>query len=51
MKSVVKIDYELEMGYDRVQTTMGAISKTGGIVNAYNALLYASDNYKTLRKL
>jgi hypothetical protein len=51
MESVVKIDYELELGYDRVQTTMGAISKTGGVVNAYNALLYASDHYKTLRKL
>ena len=51
MKSVVKIDYELELGYDRVQTTMGDISKTGGIVNAYNALLYASNNYKSLRKL
>ena len=51
MESVVKIDFELELGYDRVQTTMDAISKTGGVVNAYNALLYASDNYKTLRKL
>jgi len=51
MESVVKIDYELELGYDRVQTTMDAISKTGGVVNAYNALLYASDHYKTLRKL
>jgi subtilisin family serine protease len=51
MESVVKIDYELELGYERVQTTMDAISKTGGVVNAYNALLYASDHYKTLRKL
>ena len=51
MESVVKIGYELELGYDRVQTTMDAISKTGGVVNAYNALLYASDHYKTLRKL
>ena len=51
MESVVKIDYELELGYDRLKTTMGTISKTGGIVNAYNALLYASEHYKTLRKL
>ena len=51
MESVVKIDYELELGYDREQTKMDAISKTGGVVNAYNALLYASDHYKILRKL
>jgi subtilisin family serine protease len=51
MESVVKIDYELELGYDRTQTTMDAISKTGGVVNAYNALLYTSAHYKTLRKL
>ena len=51
MESVVQIDYSLELGYDRIQTTMGDISKTGGVVNAYNALLYASDHYKTLRKL
>ena len=51
MESVVQIDYELELGYDRIQTTMSDISKTGGVVNAYNALLYASDHYKTLRKL
>ena len=51
MESVVKIDFELELGYDRVQTTMDAISKTGGVVNAYNALLYASNHYKTLLKL
>ena len=51
MESVVQIDFALELGYDRVQTTMGDLSKTGGVVNAYNALLYASDHYKTLRKL
>ena len=51
MESVVKINYELELGYDRSKTTMFNISKTGGIVNAYNALLYASENYKALRKL
>ena len=51
MESVVQIDYELELGYDRIKTTMSDISKTGGVVNAYNALLYASDHYKTLRKL
>lgn len=51
MESVVEINYELELGYDRVETTMGAISKTGGVINAYNALLYVSDHYKTLRKL
>ena len=51
MESVVKIDYELELGYDRLQTKMDVISKTGGVVNAYNALLYASDQYKALRKL
>lgn len=51
MESVVQIDYELELGYDRIQTTMSDISKTGGVVNAYNALLYASNHYKTLRKL
>ena len=51
MESVVKINYELELGYERSKTTMFNISKTGGIVNAYNALLYASEHYKTLRKL
>jgi len=51
MESVVEIDYDLELGYDRKQTTMLAISKTGGVINAYNALIYASDQYNTLRKL
>ena len=50
MASVVKIDYELQVGYDRRKTTMGELSQTGGIVNAYNALLYVSDQ-KNLRKL
>ncbi|MGB2233652.1 MAG: hypothetical protein ACPHYB_03660, partial [Flavobacteriaceae bacterium] len=51
MASVVKIDYELQVGYDRRKTTMGELSQTGGIVNAYNALLYVSDQQKNLRKL
>jgi subtilisin family serine protease len=51
MESVVEINYELKLGYDRAETTMDAISQTGGIVNAYNALLYVSDHYKSLRKL
>ena len=28
------------------QTTLGELSQTGGIVNAYNALLYVSDRQK-----
>ena len=28
MESVVKVDFQLELGYDRVKTTMDAISKT-----------------------
>ena len=51
MESVVEINFDLELGYERIQTSMGDISKTGGIVNAYNALLYASNHYKTLIKL
>ena len=50
MASVVKINYELEVGYDRTKTTMGELSQTGGVVNAYNALLYVSDQQKNLRK-
>jgi subtilisin family serine protease len=51
MASVVKIDYELQVGYNRRKSTMGELSQTGGIVNAYNALLYVSDQQKNLRKL
>ena len=51
MASVVKIDYELQVGYDRRKITMGELSQTGGIVNGYNALLYVSDQQKNLRKL
>ena len=51
MASVVKIDYELQFGYDREKTTMSELSQTGGVVNAYNALLYVSDQQKNLRKL
>ena len=51
MTSVVKIDYELQFGYDREKTTMSELSQTGGVVNAYNALLYVSDQQKNLSKL
>lgn len=51
MESVVQINYDIELGYDRIKTTMNTISKTGGIVNAYNALLYTSNHYKTLINL
>ena len=51
MESVVQINYDIELGYDRIKTTMNNISKTGGIVNAYNALLYTSNHYKTLINL
>ncbi len=51
MESVVQINYDIELGYDRIKTTMNSISKTGGIVNVYNALLYTSNHYKTLINL
>ena len=48
MASVVKINYELQVGYDRTKTSMVELSQTGGVVNAYNALLYVSDQQKNL---
>ena len=51
MASVVKINYDLQFGHDRAKTTMGELSLTGGVVNAFNALLYVSKQQKNLRKL
>ena len=51
MASVVKINYDLQFGYNRAKTTMSELSLTGGVVNAFNALLYVSKQQKNLRKL
>jgi subtilisin family serine protease len=51
MQSAVPINFEVVIGNESFKTTLDQVSQTGGVVNAYNALLYVSNHYKSLRKL
>ena len=51
MDSGLPISMNVQIGATGMETKLNEVSRSGKIVNAYNALLYASTHYKALRRL
>lgn len=51
MESGLPITMDVRVGATGMETQLDKVSRTGKIANAYNALIYASTHYKSLKKL
>ena len=51
MESGLPVNFDVYVGANRMETSLDEVSRTGKITNVYNALLYASKHYKSLKKI
>jgi len=51
LESGLPVNFDVYVGNDRMVTSLDEVSRTGKLTNVYNALLYTSTHYKSLKKI